>query len=193
MPLRTQAGQKTQVSNLVVVALLVRTLLLLTPLFTDLPEAALGAIVNHAVVGLLRFGPIRALWDLNRVDFWAAAATLLDVLLFDVPKPVDSDSRYGATVVAGASVVAGAPVVAVDESSLELFTSTMISTTMAAMARITPMTVPNPEPLFCVTWTVGTTAAWEGLGASVPGAGGVVTARGSTAVGSVLVFPLLLT
>ncbi|MGB5567023.1 MAG: hypothetical protein WBN93_11930 [Acidimicrobiia bacterium] len=113
--------------------------------------------------------------------------------MFDVPRPVDSDSRYGATVVAGASVVAGAPVVAVDESSLELFTSTMISTTTAAMARITPMTVPNPEPLFCVTCTVGATAAWEGLGAWVPGAGGVVTAGGSKAVGSVLVFPLLLT
>lgn len=55
------------------------------------------------------------------------------------------------------------------------------------------MTVPNPEPLFCVTCTVGATAAWEGLGAWVPGAGGVVTAGGSKAVGSVLVFPLLLT
>jgi len=78
------AGQKTQVSSLVVVGLLLVTLMFLTPLFTDLPEAALGAIVIHAVGRLVRFGPISALRDRDRVDFWAAVATLFGVLLFDV-------------------------------------------------------------------------------------------------------------
>lgn len=78
------AGQKTQVSSLVVVGLLVLTLIFLTPLFTDLPEAALGAIVIHAVARLIRLGPISALKDRDRVDFWAAVATLFGVLMFDV-------------------------------------------------------------------------------------------------------------
>jgi len=78
------AGQKTQISSLMVVVLLVLTLLFLTPVFTNLPEAALGAIVIHAVGRLIRLGPISRLKDRNRVDFWAAAATLLGVLLFDV-------------------------------------------------------------------------------------------------------------
>jgi len=78
------AGQKTQVSSLVVVGMLIVTLLFLTSLFSDLPEAALGAIVIHAVIGLIRFGPIRSLRERNRVDFWAAVSTLVGVLVFDV-------------------------------------------------------------------------------------------------------------
>ena len=78
------SGQKSQVSSLVVVALLILTLLFLTSLFADLPEAALGAIVIHAVIGLIRFGPIAALRRRNTIDFWAAVATLLGVLVLDV-------------------------------------------------------------------------------------------------------------
>lgn len=78
------SGQKSQVSSLIVVLLLVVTLLFLTSLFADLPEAALGAIVIHAVIGLIRLGPIGALRKRNTVDFWAAVATLLGVLVLDV-------------------------------------------------------------------------------------------------------------
>ena len=78
------AGQKTQVSSLIVVAFLVLTLLFLTPVFSDLPEAALGAIVIHAVARLIKFRPISALRSRNTVDFWAAVATLLGVLVLDV-------------------------------------------------------------------------------------------------------------
>ena len=78
------AGQKSQVSSLIVVVLLIATLLFLTSLFADLPEAALGAIVIHAVVGLIRFGPIAALRRRNQIDFSAAVATLLGVLVLDV-------------------------------------------------------------------------------------------------------------
>lgn len=78
------SGQKSQVSSLVVVGLLIVTLLFLTSLFADLPEAALGAIVIHAVLGLIRFGPIASLRRRNAIDFWAAVATLLGVLILDV-------------------------------------------------------------------------------------------------------------
>lgn len=78
------AGQKTQVSSLIVVLLVAITLLFLTGLFADLPEAALGAIVVHAVLGLIRLRPITRLRSRNTVDFWAATATLLGVLVLDV-------------------------------------------------------------------------------------------------------------
>lgn len=78
------SGQQTQVTGLATVALLVLTMLFLTPLFADLPEAALGAVVIHAVIGLVKFGPVKSLARRNRVDFWAAMATLIGVLIFDV-------------------------------------------------------------------------------------------------------------
>lgn len=78
------SGQKTQVSSLIVGALVLATILFLTPLFHDLPEAALGAIVIHAVWKLLNPTPVLSLRGLNRTDFWAAVATLLGVLIFDV-------------------------------------------------------------------------------------------------------------
>lgn len=78
------AGQNTQVSSFIVFALMIATLLFLTGLFEDLPEAALGAIVIHAVAGLIRFKPIRRLAERNRVDFAAAVLTLIGVLIFDV-------------------------------------------------------------------------------------------------------------
>lgn len=78
------AGQETQVSSLIVVLLLVPTLLFLTPVFTNLPEAALAAIIIHAVAGLVRLRPITALKDRNSLDYWAAVATLFGVLVFDV-------------------------------------------------------------------------------------------------------------
>lgn len=78
------AGQKSQISSLMVVVLVALTLLFLTGFFADLPEAALGAIVIHAVIGLIHFRPISALRARNHLDFWAAVATLLGVLTLDV-------------------------------------------------------------------------------------------------------------
>lgn len=51
------SGQQTQLSSLIVGALLIVTILFLTPLFHDLPEAALGAIGIHAVWRLLNPAP----------------------------------------------------------------------------------------------------------------------------------------
>jgi len=78
------AGQKTQLASLLTGLLLVLTMLFLTQLFEDLPEAALGAIIIHAVLGLIRFRPITSLRDKSRVDYAAALTTLAGVLLFDI-------------------------------------------------------------------------------------------------------------
>jgi len=78
------AGQKTQVTSLLLGGLLILTMLFLTQLFEDLPDAALGAIIIHAVVGLIKFRPLMRLRQRSQVDFVAAATTLGGVLLFDI-------------------------------------------------------------------------------------------------------------
>lgn len=90
------AGARTQLSGIVVAAMTVVTLLLLTGLFENLPEATLAAVVVAAVVELVDF---RALVDLYRLsssrlraiygvaarpDFIAAVAAMSGVLVFDI-------------------------------------------------------------------------------------------------------------
>lgn len=77
------AGAKSQMSNLAQGAFVILTLLFLAPLFSDLPEAALGAIVIEAVVfGLMNVGGMKRLFRLSRTEFWLALAALLGVLTF---------------------------------------------------------------------------------------------------------------
>jgi SulP family sulfate permease len=89
------AGAKSQVSSFIVAVLTVLTLLFLTGLFENLPEAVLAAVVISAVIELVDLGSLRRLYDVwsgplgriyhhaARVDFLAAVAALLGVLLFD--------------------------------------------------------------------------------------------------------------
>ena len=60
------------------------TLLFLTGLFFNLPEATLGAIVVHAVWNLIDFGKLERMWNVRKEDFWAAFFALVGVLLFGV-------------------------------------------------------------------------------------------------------------
>ncbi|MBF6209910.1 SulP family inorganic anion transporter [Nocardia puris] len=88
------AGAKTQVSGLVMAALTILTLLFLTGLFENLPEATLAAVVIAAVVELVDFAALRRLYGVwterlgsiygkaARADFTAALVTLAGVLLF---------------------------------------------------------------------------------------------------------------
>jgi sulfate permease, SulP family len=85
------AGAHSQLSGLVVAALTVVTLLLLTGLFEQLPKATLAAVVIAAVIELVDFGALRALYRVAstghgaaaRPDFTASIAALLGVLVFD--------------------------------------------------------------------------------------------------------------
>jgi sulfate permease, SulP family len=58
--------------------------LFLTPLFRNLPEAALGAIVIIAVSSMERIGPLRRLWRLRRSDCVLALVALFAVLIFQI-------------------------------------------------------------------------------------------------------------
>nr|WP_269454069.1 SulP family inorganic anion transporter [Modestobacter marinus] len=89
------AGAKSQLSGLTVAALTVVTLLFLTGLFEQLPEATLAAVVIAAVVELVDIPALRRLYRVwtphlggiygwaARADFLAAVAALLGVLVFD--------------------------------------------------------------------------------------------------------------
>ena len=56
------AGAKSQLASLVTSALILATALLLAPLFANLPNAVLGAIVIAAVLGLIDVGEMRRYW-----------------------------------------------------------------------------------------------------------------------------------
>jgi MFS superfamily sulfate permease-like transporter len=66
------AGAKTQLASLLVAGLTVLTMVALLPLFRDLPQAVLGAIVISAVVGFLRVDELRRIRSL-RPDSFAMA------------------------------------------------------------------------------------------------------------------------
>lgn len=89
------AGARSQVSGLIVAVLTVVTLLLLTGLFEQLPEATLSAVVIAAVIELVDFPAIARMYRVFagrtagrfalavRPDFVAALAAMLGVLVFD--------------------------------------------------------------------------------------------------------------
>ncbi len=89
------AGARSQISGLIVAALTIITLLALTGLFEDLPEATLAAVVIAAVVELVDVPALIRLYRaysrrlgrefgfVARPDFIAAIAALLGVTVFD--------------------------------------------------------------------------------------------------------------
>ena len=89
------AGARSQLSGLTAALLTLVTLLFLTGLFEQLPEATLAAIVIAAVIELVDIASLKRLYRVqtgrlasvyrltSRADFVAAVAALLGVLLFD--------------------------------------------------------------------------------------------------------------
>ena len=78
------SGASSPMTSLVAAVFVLITGALLTPLFTDLPEAVLGAIVIVAVRSFLKTAELRRYWRLDRANFAVAASALLGVLLFDL-------------------------------------------------------------------------------------------------------------
>ncbi len=79
-----RVGAKTPLSLIVAAASTALIALFFTPLFKDLPEAALGAIVIVAVTEMERVKPLVRLWRLHRPDFALAMVTLFAVLIFNI-------------------------------------------------------------------------------------------------------------
>jgi len=78
------SGVKSQMSGIILFAFLVVTMLLLMPLFHDLPEAVLGAIVIAAVAHLIDIGALRSLRRVDRTDFLLALVCFAGVLVFGI-------------------------------------------------------------------------------------------------------------
>ena len=79
-----QAGAKTGLASLVSAALIVLTLLFLTPLFYFLPKAVLAAVIMVAVFGLIDFKEPMRLWRTERADFLMLTATFAATLALGI-------------------------------------------------------------------------------------------------------------
>ncbi len=79
--LSDSTGARTQMSSVVTGAMVILTLLVFAPLFSDLPKPVLAAIIIDAVVfGMMDVAEMRRLWRVARVDFWIAVGAILGVL-----------------------------------------------------------------------------------------------------------------
>ena len=78
------AGGKTQMASLINAAFVILTLMFLLPLFTNLPHAALAAIVIHAMIGLLDFAYLKNLWKHSRWELSIAMVAYLAVMIIGV-------------------------------------------------------------------------------------------------------------
>ena len=79
--LNESAGARTPVASLATGGIVLATLILLAPLFSELPKAVLAAIIIDAVVfGMIDLAEFRRLRRVKRFDFWIAVAAVLGVL-----------------------------------------------------------------------------------------------------------------
>ena len=78
------AGAMSRVSGLGVAALVVTTMLFLTPLFDGLPQATLAAIIISAVIGLVDWGGFRELWRIDQGDAQLAILGFVGVCVLGV-------------------------------------------------------------------------------------------------------------
>lgn len=79
-----RTGAKTEMSAIIAAALTIITAIFLTPLFHNLPEATLAAIVIVAVWGLFDVAELRRYRRLDRPDFWLSIVALFGVLVLGV-------------------------------------------------------------------------------------------------------------
>ena len=79
--LNESAGARTPVASLITGALVLLTLIVLAPLFSDLPKPVLAAVIIDAVVfGMIDLPELRRLHRVTRFDFWIAVAAIIGVL-----------------------------------------------------------------------------------------------------------------
>ena len=79
--LNESAGARTPVASLITGALVLLTLIVLAPLFSDLPKPVLAAVIIDAVVfGMIDLPELRRLHRVTPFDFWIAVAAIIGVL-----------------------------------------------------------------------------------------------------------------
>ena len=78
------AGGKTQMAGLFHAIFIALTLLILMPLFKNMPDAVLGAIVVGAMIRMLDFGYFQRLGAISKLELSFALAAFLGVLILGV-------------------------------------------------------------------------------------------------------------
>lgn len=79
-----RAGARSPMSLVVAALATALVALFMTPLFKELPEAALGAIVIVAVSDMERIAPLTRLWRIRRADCVLALVALVGVLVVGI-------------------------------------------------------------------------------------------------------------
>ncbi|XP_027344411.1 probable sulfate transporter 3.4 [Abrus precatorius] len=79
------AGAQTAVSNIIMAAAVLVTLLFLMPLFYYTPNVVLAAIIITAVVGLIDYQSAYKLLKVDKLDFLACLCSFFGVLFISVP------------------------------------------------------------------------------------------------------------
>ncbi len=83
--LNDHSGARTGVASLTSGITVVLTLLVLAPLFSDLPKPVLAALIIEAVVmGMMDIPQLRRLFRVQRFDFWIAVAAIVATVLVGV-------------------------------------------------------------------------------------------------------------
>lgn len=78
------AGCKTAVSNIVMAAAVMFTLLFLTPLFHYTPLVVLSSIIIAAMLGLIDYEAAIHLWKVDKVDFCVCMGAYIGVVFGSV-------------------------------------------------------------------------------------------------------------
>ena len=83
--LNDHSGARTGVASLTSGVMVLLTLLVLAPLFSNLPKPVLAALIIEAVVmGMMDLPEMRRLATVQRFDFWIAMAAIAGTLVFGV-------------------------------------------------------------------------------------------------------------
>jgi SulP family sulfate permease len=83
--LNDHTGARTGLASLTSGVIVLLTLLVLAPLFSDLPKPVLAALIIEAVVmGMMDLPELRRLARVQRLDFWIAIAAIAATLLVGV-------------------------------------------------------------------------------------------------------------
>jgi sulfate permease, SulP family len=78
------AGARTPLASIITAALVLATIAFLTPLFTSLPNAALGAIIIMAVIGLIDIGQVRHIAQVKKSDLLALGVAFVATLALGI-------------------------------------------------------------------------------------------------------------
>jgi high affinity sulfate transporter 1 len=79
--LNDESGARSPLASLITGVLIVLTLLILAPIFSELPKPVLAALIIDAVVfGMMDVAEMKRLFRISRVDFWIAIAAIFGVL-----------------------------------------------------------------------------------------------------------------